>query len=204
MLYLKSDTRCPECGSKSVRRSYRRRIEKVLLSLPICLPYRCKECWRRYYVFKKLFDTRLFHALKLNLNTNVNLFRLIAVVGTISIIFFIMIKFEDYASSLTKRASSPLPQHSFNLNKSEVSQESAAGVVMPVNVYEDSGNIQLEREMIKLKVAASWARESHFVNARPKFLLKKHEAVFIIDSTDGWYLVQHENGKQGWVNQSLF
>jgi hypothetical protein len=42
--------RCPECGSESVYKSHRRGIlERMVLGLTKMRPYRCRECYERFY-----------------------------------------------------------------------------------------------------------------------------------------------------------
>ena len=48
---------CPKCGSDEVTGSHRRGGEKILRYFYPRAPYRCKECWNRFWVFKNPFDT---------------------------------------------------------------------------------------------------------------------------------------------------
>lgn len=50
---------CPKCGSKNVTYSHRRGIEKVLRFFYPSEPYRCKECWTRFWKAKSLSRTVL-------------------------------------------------------------------------------------------------------------------------------------------------
>jgi len=51
--YLGSDARsafCRNCGSDEVRRSQCKNVvERTLLRLLSLYPYRCKNCWHRYF-----------------------------------------------------------------------------------------------------------------------------------------------------------
>jgi len=43
-------SRCPECGSDSIYKSHRRGLlERVVLGLTKMRPYRCRECYERFY-----------------------------------------------------------------------------------------------------------------------------------------------------------
>ncbi len=49
---------CPRCGSENVTYSHRRGPEKVLRYVYPWMPYRCKECWSRFWRFNTPFRTR--------------------------------------------------------------------------------------------------------------------------------------------------
>jgi|HubBroStandDraft_4_1064222.scaffolds.fasta_scaffold12158_5 predicted Zn-ribbon and HTH transcriptional regulator len=43
-------SRCPECGSDSIYKSHRRGLfERMVLGLTKMRPYRCRECYERFY-----------------------------------------------------------------------------------------------------------------------------------------------------------
>jgi len=47
---------CPRCKSDNITYSHRRGIEKVLRYIwPWYVPYRCKECWTRFWVHERKF-----------------------------------------------------------------------------------------------------------------------------------------------------
>ncbi len=50
---------CPRCGSKNVTYSHRRGIEKVLRFFYPSEPFRCKECWTRFWKAKNNIRTVL-------------------------------------------------------------------------------------------------------------------------------------------------
>ena len=50
---------CPRCGSHSVAVSHRRGIEKYIRSVLPFRPYRCKECWSRFWKYQSPFKTLL-------------------------------------------------------------------------------------------------------------------------------------------------
>ncbi len=43
---------CPRCGSKDITVSHRRGIEKLFKYVVPRVPYRCKECWTRFWKFE--------------------------------------------------------------------------------------------------------------------------------------------------------
>lgn len=57
MEYFKME--CPRCGSNSVAVSHRRGMEKYLQGIFPYKPYRCKECWVRFWKFSNPFKTLL-------------------------------------------------------------------------------------------------------------------------------------------------
>ncbi len=50
--------RCPKCGSSNVTPSHKRGIERALQYVYPKIPYRCKECWNRYWKFHNPFAHR--------------------------------------------------------------------------------------------------------------------------------------------------
>ncbi len=46
---------CPNCGSENITSSHRRGLEKVFRYLVPWVPYRCKECWSRFWKFQNPF-----------------------------------------------------------------------------------------------------------------------------------------------------
>lgn len=48
---------CPNCGSDHITHSYRRGMEKMYRYIYPRTPYRCKECWSRFWVFEIPFQT---------------------------------------------------------------------------------------------------------------------------------------------------
>lgn len=44
--------KCPRCGSENITHSHRRGLEKVLRFVYPRIPYRCKECWTRFWRFE--------------------------------------------------------------------------------------------------------------------------------------------------------
>ncbi|MCP4111021.1 MAG: AMIN domain-containing protein [Desulfobacteraceae bacterium] len=48
--------KCPRCGSDNVTYSHRRGMEKILRYFWPRVPYRCKECWTRYWKFENIFQ----------------------------------------------------------------------------------------------------------------------------------------------------
>lgn len=48
---------CPRCGSENVTHSHRRGTEKLLRYFVPRVPYRCKECWSRFWKFHNPFQT---------------------------------------------------------------------------------------------------------------------------------------------------
>ncbi|MGE0087475.1 MAG: AMIN domain-containing protein [Desulfococcaceae bacterium] len=49
--------KCTICGSENVTRSHRRGMEKIGKYIIPGTPYRCKECWGRFWVFENPFST---------------------------------------------------------------------------------------------------------------------------------------------------
>lgn len=49
--------KCPNCGSDHITHSYRRGVEKMYRYIYPRTPYRCKECWSRFWVFENPFQT---------------------------------------------------------------------------------------------------------------------------------------------------
>lgn len=49
--------KCPVCGSDHITHSYRRGVEKMYRYIYPRTPYRCKECWSRFWVFENPFKT---------------------------------------------------------------------------------------------------------------------------------------------------
>ncbi len=49
--------KCPTCGSDHITHSYRRGVEKMYRYIYPRTPYRCKECWSRFWVFENPFQT---------------------------------------------------------------------------------------------------------------------------------------------------
>lgn len=43
---------CPKCGSPNITHSHKRGIEKILQYVYPRTPYRCKECWTRFWKFQ--------------------------------------------------------------------------------------------------------------------------------------------------------
>ncbi len=48
---------CPVCGSEDIARSHRRSFEKLIKYIYPKRPYRCKECWARFWVWENPFKT---------------------------------------------------------------------------------------------------------------------------------------------------
>ncbi len=48
---------CPVCGSEDITRSHRRSFEKLIKYIYPKRPYRCKECWARFWVWENPFKT---------------------------------------------------------------------------------------------------------------------------------------------------
>lgn len=46
---------CPNCGSDNITNSHRRGVERGLRYLIPWVPYRCKECWSRFWKFQNPF-----------------------------------------------------------------------------------------------------------------------------------------------------
>ena len=44
-----NDLICPSCGSDHIKRSRRRPLERILFGLII--PYRCRDCYERFYLW---------------------------------------------------------------------------------------------------------------------------------------------------------
>ncbi len=44
--------KCPKCESENVTHSHRRGTEKILKYMVPWVPYRCKECWTRFWKFR--------------------------------------------------------------------------------------------------------------------------------------------------------
>ncbi len=49
--------KCPQCGSADITPSHRRGFEEVLRYVYPRAPYRCKECWGRFWVFENPYKT---------------------------------------------------------------------------------------------------------------------------------------------------
>lgn len=49
--------KCPQCGSADITPSHRRGFEEVLRYIYPRAPYRCKECWSRFWVFENPYKT---------------------------------------------------------------------------------------------------------------------------------------------------
>jgi hypothetical protein len=45
---------CPKCGHTNTRPSARKRLLDPLLKLVFMVPYRCRTCLKRFYVFTPL------------------------------------------------------------------------------------------------------------------------------------------------------
>lgn len=50
--------KCPKCGSTNVTPSHKRGLERVLQYVYPKVPYRCKECWSRYWKLQSPFANR--------------------------------------------------------------------------------------------------------------------------------------------------
>jgi hypothetical protein len=50
--------KCPKCGSSDVTSSHKRGIERVLQYVYPKAPFRCKECWSRFWKFQSPFAHR--------------------------------------------------------------------------------------------------------------------------------------------------
>ena len=50
--------KCPKCGSTNVTPSHKRGLERVLQYVYPKVPYRCKECWSRYWMLQSPFANR--------------------------------------------------------------------------------------------------------------------------------------------------
>ncbi len=56
--------RCPHCDGKLVRRSHRvGMLERIILRIFFLRPYRCRECYRRFYASAPI---RVGHAARHN------------------------------------------------------------------------------------------------------------------------------------------
>lgn len=53
---------CRICGSDKITRSHRRGMEKIFKYVYPRTPYRCKECWSRFWIFENPFKTTLSKA----------------------------------------------------------------------------------------------------------------------------------------------
>lgn len=49
---------CPKCGSESITPSHKRGLEKALQYVYPKAPFRCKECWSRFWKFQNPFVNR--------------------------------------------------------------------------------------------------------------------------------------------------
>ncbi|MFH1350758.1 MAG: SPOR domain-containing protein [Pseudomonadota bacterium] len=50
--------KCPKCGSDKITRSRRRSLEKLLKGFFPLSPFRCKDCWRRFWAFRNPLRNR--------------------------------------------------------------------------------------------------------------------------------------------------
>jgi len=48
---------CPRCGSENITHSHRRGLEKIVRFFYPRTPYRCKECWTRFWKFENPLQT---------------------------------------------------------------------------------------------------------------------------------------------------
>ncbi|MEZ4527167.1 MAG: AMIN domain-containing protein [Desulfobacterales bacterium] len=47
--------KCPICGSENVTRSHRKGMERISRFISLRTPYRCRECWSRFWEFENPF-----------------------------------------------------------------------------------------------------------------------------------------------------
>ena len=211
---------CPKCGGDSLWRSHRKGIEKLFLNSVIGLPYRCRSCRHRFYVFRNPFQ-----------NFTVKM--------TASAVVLVMLIASLLSTEMfsTRNNSSLLPESSNGEARTQKGAQVSRGVTRNKDHREESGHADsrdTERDIPQTtvsKTGSEWAlfqarksqqsikeketehsliirmdavevRESSSYNAKIKFSLKKGQSVLILDRSDDWYLVRLEDGRMGWVHQS--
>lgn len=57
---------------------------------------------------------------------------------------------------------------------------------------------------LALRLNKGWVRESPSFDGETKFSLNKGDVVSVVDTMEGWYFIQLEDGRNGWAYQNLF
>jgi len=200
----KAKLQCPKCSSSNLGRSHRRGIERQLLRAEVCLPYRCKECQHRFYVFRNPLQYEPF----------------ILIAGTLvfilsfAFLFTGLIRMGEWQvpQSMDRAKGSGTVTTVQPTDKMTEPRIDAAGIDRTngqdlmdlMNLIERDAQSQNLNRVATLKVDAGRVRESPSLNARTVFYLGNGEVVSILKTSGDWYFVQHRDKRTGWAHKSLF
>ena len=210
---------CPKCGGDSLWRSHRKGMEKLFLNSVIGFPYRCKSCRHRFYVFRNPLQS--FTA-KLTASAIVLIMLIATFVSTE------MFSARDAGSLLSAsgdvesgtqkgaqvsrgivRDRDPA-EESDHADSRDTERDNSPTTVSKTDpewalfqARESPHSIMGAERSLTISVDAVEIRENPSYDAKLAFSLNKGQTVLILDRSGDWYLVKLEDGRKGWVHQSL-
>ena len=210
-------TVCPKCGSDRVWRSRRKGIEKLFLNTMIGLPYRCRSCRHRFYVFSNPLQS--FTA-KLTASAVV-LVILITVFLSTEVFFTrhpvrVLSEHSEGEARTQKGAQVPreiagsrdhaeVSNHSHSRDSgSDISHNMVSMTGPEWALFQARKSLERNREterLLVIKTDELEVRENPSRNAKKIFILKRGQSVSMFNRSGDWYLVKLDDGRMGWVHK---